>query len=176
MVGRRCMQHAACILRHYQEEQEMNDLNLKALLSSCKTIHQAFQIHSQMVVTGRHHDPFLMTSHISFFATPTFPSPKSPTPTSSSSTSSSEPSLSPTHPTTLSLSTKKCYLFPHPSPLTPSPSPSSSSPAPSFCFQNSAIRSIPTLQKVDLSPMSSLSTRFCKWMPVMRERSLMKVL
>ncbi|RDX89044.1 Pentatricopeptide repeat-containing protein, mitochondrial, partial [Mucuna pruriens] len=42
---------------------------LKAVLASCKTIHQALQLHAHVVVTGRHHDPFLMTTLISFFAT-----------------------------------------------------------------------------------------------------------
>ncbi|XP_027934874.1 pentatricopeptide repeat-containing protein At2g22410, mitochondrial-like [Vigna unguiculata] len=43
--------------------------SLKAVLASCKTFHQALQIQAQAVVTGRHHDPFLMTPLISFFAT-----------------------------------------------------------------------------------------------------------
>ncbi|TKY52936.1 Pentatricopeptide repeat-containing protein mitochondrial [Spatholobus suberectus] len=42
---------------------------LKAVLASCKTIPEALQIQAQMVVTGRHQDPFLMTPLISFFAT-----------------------------------------------------------------------------------------------------------
>ncbi|KAK7355542.1 hypothetical protein VNO80_14800 [Phaseolus coccineus] len=43
--------------------------SLKAVLASCKTIHQALQIHAQAVVTGRHHHPFHMAPLISFFAT-----------------------------------------------------------------------------------------------------------
>ncbi|BAT95859.1 hypothetical protein VIGAN_08267800 [Vigna angularis var. angularis] len=43
--------------------------SLKALLASCKTIHQALQIQAQAVVRGRHRDPFLMFPLISFFAT-----------------------------------------------------------------------------------------------------------
>ncbi|KAK7277505.1 hypothetical protein RJT34_22519 [Clitoria ternatea] len=46
----------------------MNGLKLKALLGSCKSIQQAFQIHAHMVVTGRHHDLFLLTTLISFFS------------------------------------------------------------------------------------------------------------
>ncbi|KAL2323246.1 hypothetical protein Fmac_027625 [Flemingia macrophylla] len=41
---------------------------LRTLLKSCKTFDQALQIHAHVVVTGRHHDPFLMTTLISFFA------------------------------------------------------------------------------------------------------------
>ncbi|CAJ1968542.1 unnamed protein product [Sphenostylis stenocarpa] len=54
-------------LTHHEEEQKMN--SLKAVLASCKTIRQALQIQAHTVVIGRHHDPFLMTPLISFFAT-----------------------------------------------------------------------------------------------------------
>ncbi|KAK7267764.1 hypothetical protein RIF29_20443 [Crotalaria pallida] len=46
----------------------LSNQSLKALLTSCKTIHQALQIHAQTVVNGIHHDPFLLTPLISFFA------------------------------------------------------------------------------------------------------------
>nr|KYP33353.1 Pentatricopeptide repeat-containing protein At5g66520 family [Cajanus cajan] len=42
---------------------------LKAVLASCKTIHQALQIHAHVVVSGRHDDPFLITTLISLLAT-----------------------------------------------------------------------------------------------------------
>ncbi|KAE9612326.1 putative tetratricopeptide-like helical domain-containing protein [Lupinus albus] len=46
----------------------LSNQSLKSLLTSCKTIKQALQIHAQIVVNGIHHDPFLITPLISFFA------------------------------------------------------------------------------------------------------------
>ncbi|KAI5419353.1 pentatricopeptide repeat-containing protein At2g22410, mitochondrial isoform X1 [Lathyrus oleraceus] len=41
---------------------------VKSLLSSCKTMQQALQIHAHMVVTGRHNNLFLSTTLFSFYA------------------------------------------------------------------------------------------------------------
>ncbi|XP_058775168.1 pentatricopeptide repeat-containing protein At5g56310-like [Vicia villosa] len=63
--------YATMAAKHTLSLRTQTNQCIKSLLSSCKSLQQALQIHAHMIVTGHHNNLFLSTTLFTFYATST---------------------------------------------------------------------------------------------------------